>query len=158
MQLTQFKNGLDTDLQFYQESLQNLKLAQSKFQESGDSLSRMNQDSDGKQVLVPLTGSMYVPGKLSNPDKVVVDIGTGYYVEKNSKERHHQIQSHLINSNHQQHINNTSATQAHFNLTCVSNVKHILLPSFIMMEYFCTYTETTLSINFDIYRNLIIIK
>ena len=30
MQLTQFKNGLDTDLQFYQESLQNLKLAQSK--------------------------------------------------------------------------------------------------------------------------------
>ena len=30
MQLTQFKNGLDTDLQFYQESLQNLKIAQSK--------------------------------------------------------------------------------------------------------------------------------
>ena len=31
MQLTQFKQGLDTDLQFYQESLQNLKLAQSKY-------------------------------------------------------------------------------------------------------------------------------
>jgi len=30
MQLTQFKNGLDTDLQFYQESLQNLKMAQAK--------------------------------------------------------------------------------------------------------------------------------
>ena len=30
MQLTQFKNGLDTDIQFYQESLQNLKHAQSK--------------------------------------------------------------------------------------------------------------------------------
>ena len=30
MQLTQFKQGLDTDLQFYQESLQNLKHAQSK--------------------------------------------------------------------------------------------------------------------------------
>ena len=27
MQLTQFKNGLDSDLQFYQESLQNLKMA-----------------------------------------------------------------------------------------------------------------------------------
>ena len=48
-------------------------------------MSRMNQDSDGKQVLVPLTGSMYVPGQLANPDKVVVDIGTGYYVEKSSK-------------------------------------------------------------------------
>ena len=30
MQLTRFKNALDTDLQFYQESLQNLKLAQLK--------------------------------------------------------------------------------------------------------------------------------
>ena len=46
----------------------------------------MTKDNDGKEVLVPLTGSMYVPGKLTNPDKVVVDIGTGYYVEKKSKD------------------------------------------------------------------------
>ena len=32
MQLTQFKNQLDQDLQFYQESLQNLKHAQSKYE------------------------------------------------------------------------------------------------------------------------------
>ena len=55
-----------------------------RFQESGDSLSKMNAESDGKDVLVPLTGSMYVPGQLSNPGKVIVDIGTGYYVEKES--------------------------------------------------------------------------
>ena len=30
MQLTQFKNQMDQDLQFYQESLQTLKLAQTK--------------------------------------------------------------------------------------------------------------------------------
>jgi hypothetical protein len=30
MQLTQFKNGLDSDLTFYKESLQNLKMAQAK--------------------------------------------------------------------------------------------------------------------------------
>jgi prefoldin alpha subunit len=85
MQLTQFKNGLDTDLQFYQESLQNLKLAQAKFQESGDSLNCMSASNEGKPVLVPLTGSMYVPGTLSQPEKVIVDIGTGYYIEKESK-------------------------------------------------------------------------
>ena len=33
---------------------------------------------------MPLTGSMYVPGLLTQPEKVVVDIGTGYYVEKDS--------------------------------------------------------------------------
>ena len=27
---------------------------------------------------------MYVPGLLTQPEKVVVDIGTGYYVEKDS--------------------------------------------------------------------------
>merc|ERR1712059_137019 len=70
MQLTRFKNGLDTDLQFYQESLQNLKLAQAKFQESGDSLNCMVKGNEGKPVLVPLTGSMYVPGALSQPSKV----------------------------------------------------------------------------------------
>ena len=36
----------------------------------------------GKQVLVPLTSSLYVPGRLSDTETVVVDIGTGYYVKK----------------------------------------------------------------------------
>lgn len=36
----------------------------------------------GKTILVPLTNSLYVPGKLSNPEHVIVDVGTGYYVEK----------------------------------------------------------------------------
>lgn len=36
----------------------------------------------GKTILVPLTNSLYVPGKLSDPENVIVDIGTGYYVKK----------------------------------------------------------------------------
>merc|ERR1711874_508628 len=87
MQLTQFKNGLDTDLQFYQESLQNLKLAQTKFQESAESMSKFSPDSAGQDILVPLTGSMYVPGMVTQPETVIVDIGTGYYVEKKSGRR-----------------------------------------------------------------------
>jgi prefoldin alpha subunit len=31
---------------------------------------------------VPLTSSLYVSGKLKNAGKVLVDIGTGYYIEK----------------------------------------------------------------------------
>ena len=33
-------------------------------------------------MLVPLTGSLYCPGKLGGCEKVLVDIGTGYYVRK----------------------------------------------------------------------------
>ena len=53
-----------------------------RFQESSESLQRCGEGNGGKDILVPLTGSMYVPGKLSDTEKVVVEIGTGYYVEK----------------------------------------------------------------------------
>lgn len=33
-------------------------------------------------MLVPLTTSMYVPGNLVDVNKVIVDVGTGYFVEK----------------------------------------------------------------------------
>lgn len=33
-------------------------------------------------MLVPLTGSLYVPGKLCDVENVMVDVGTGYYVQK----------------------------------------------------------------------------
>ena len=39
-------------------------------------------DQQGKSILVPLTSSLYVPGTLKNAGKVLVDVGTGYYIEK----------------------------------------------------------------------------
>lgn len=35
-----------------------------------------------KQLLVPLTGSLYVSGKLADPENVLVDVGARYYIEK----------------------------------------------------------------------------
>lgn len=42
----------------------------------------MNSLTTGTPILVPLTPSLYVPGKLASTDVVFVDIGTGFYVEK----------------------------------------------------------------------------
>jgi hypothetical protein len=36
----------------------------------------------GKPLLVPLTASLYVPGVLADSQNVIVDVGTGFYVEK----------------------------------------------------------------------------
>ena len=33
-------------------------------------------------MLIPLTNSLYVPAKLADHENVIVDIGTGYYVQK----------------------------------------------------------------------------
>lgn len=41
--------------------------------------------ADKKEILVPLTNSLYVKGQISRPDRVLVDIGTGFYIEKVSE-------------------------------------------------------------------------
>ncbi|XP_001608297.1 prefoldin subunit 5 [Nasonia vitripennis] len=82
-QLTQLKQQLDQELMVFQDSLHSLKIAQSKFQESNECLDKFTPNAKGKEILVPLTGSMYVPGKLVDTEKVLIDIGTGYYAEKN---------------------------------------------------------------------------
>lgn len=35
-----------------------------------------------KPLLIPLTSSLYVPGKLADAENVLVDVGARYYVEK----------------------------------------------------------------------------
>ena len=37
-------------------------------------------------MLVPVTGSLYVPGSTTSLDTVLVDVGTGYFIEKSLPE------------------------------------------------------------------------
>lgn len=46
------------ELNLFQESLTSLKMAQGKFQNSGEALEKVTEDSEGKEILVPLTGSV----------------------------------------------------------------------------------------------------
>ena len=48
------------DLNLYQESLQTLKIAQTKFQESADSAEKLEKMKEGSVILVPLTGSVNI--------------------------------------------------------------------------------------------------
>ena len=43
-----------------------------------------NRAPAGKEVLVPLTSSLYVPGVLDPRERVLVDIGTSFYVGKSA--------------------------------------------------------------------------
>ncbi|XP_064397808.1 prefoldin subunit 5-like [Halichondria panicea] len=85
-QLDNVKTQLEEEVQLIQSSMQQLKTVQRKLKDSQDSLETITPENEGKTILVPLTNSMYVPGKLKNCDKVIVDVGTGYYVEKGTKE------------------------------------------------------------------------
>lgn len=59
-----------------------LKQAQNRFADCIESCKAIHEKNEEKTILVPLTSSLYVPGKLADVQKVIVDIGTGYYVEK----------------------------------------------------------------------------
>ncbi|KAJ8359017.1 hypothetical protein SKAU_G00155420 [Synaphobranchus kaupii] len=85
-QLEGLKGQLEQEIEFLTTSIGQLKIAQTKYVEAKDSLGVLGKDNAGKELLVPLTSSMYVPGTLSDVEHVLVDVGTGYYVEKNVEE------------------------------------------------------------------------
>ncbi|XP_028302381.1 prefoldin subunit 5 [Gouania willdenowi] len=82
-QLEGLKSQLDQEVEFLTSSVAQFKIAQTKYVEAKDSLNVLNKNNKGKELLVPLSSSMYVPGILNDVEHVLVDVGTGYYVEKN---------------------------------------------------------------------------
>ncbi|CAI9541203.1 unnamed protein product [Staurois parvus] len=85
-QLEGLKSQLDQEIEFLSSSIAQLKVVQTKFVEAKECLNVLHKSNEGKQILVPLTSSMYVPGTLSNVSNVLVDVGTGYYVEKTAED------------------------------------------------------------------------
>jgi len=90
-QLRTLQSRLSSELEHLTNSHAKLRAAQSKFRDCvrsindgviGSEEKRKGNDKQGDDILVPLTGSLYVKGKLADREKVIVDVGTGFYVEK----------------------------------------------------------------------------
>ncbi|KAL9708976.1 subunit of tubulin prefoldin [Leucoagaricus gongylophorus] len=81
-QLADVKKQLDDELAHLASSFSQLRQAQAKFKACIHSITQIRPQNSHNTILVPLTNSLYVPGKLSDPDHVVVDVGTGYFVKK----------------------------------------------------------------------------
>ncbi|KAN0114207.1 Prefoldin subunit domain containing protein [Russula decolorans] len=81
-QLVEVKRQLEEELSHLTNSFAQLKQAQAKFRSCIESAKEVKRENKDKTVLVPLTSSLYVPGKLRGVENVVVDVGTGYYVQK----------------------------------------------------------------------------
>ncbi|CAM9439210.1 unnamed protein product [Choristocarpus tenellus] len=85
-QLNQVKTQHEEEVQTLSGNFIKLRDAQARFQESITAVETMGYKAEGKEILVPLTQSLYVPGKVVDADKMMVDIGTGYYVEKDQRQ------------------------------------------------------------------------
>ncbi|KAG9094118.1 subunit of tubulin prefoldin [Ceratobasidium sp. 370] len=100
-QLNDVKKQLDEELTHLTNSFAQLKSAQSKFKGCLDNLDEIKPETASKTLLVPLTNSLYVPGKLADTNNVIIDVGTGYYVSKTRAEakKHYQQKVDFVNTN-----------------------------------------------------------
>ncbi|KAJ6918999.1 protein PHYTOCHROME KINASE SUBSTRATE 4-like [Populus alba x Populus x berolinensis] len=105
-QLKALKEQIDLEVNLLQDSLNNIKTATGRLEITATSLHDLSLRPQGKKMLVPLTASLYVPGTLDDADKVLVDIGTGYFVEKtmNEGKNYCERKINLLKSNFDQLI------------------------------------------------------
>lgn len=74
----------EAEIETLVESYKDLQDAKQKFKESLDAIKIQRELPNDKNILVPLTGSMYVPGHITNTKEFLLDIGTQYLVEKDA--------------------------------------------------------------------------
>lgn len=64
------------------DSLEQLREAQNRFIANIQSLTLLKASTVGQEMMIPLTSMAYVPGQLVSNDRVMIDVGTGYYIQK----------------------------------------------------------------------------
>ncbi|KAI8324551.1 Prefoldin-domain-containing protein [Martensiomyces pterosporus] len=85
-QLQKIKSQLEEEMNGLTNAFTQMKQAQAAFRECKSCIETLTPENKDKTIMIPLTNSLYVPGKISNIDSVVVDAGTGYYIEKSAED------------------------------------------------------------------------
>ncbi|TGZ60268.1 hypothetical protein CRM22_008638 [Opisthorchis felineus] len=80
-QLQELTRQYEQKIQLITASVQQLKALQGQFASSKSCLKEFTPESQNGDILVPLTSTLCVPGKLTDTAHVIVDVGTGYYSE-----------------------------------------------------------------------------
>ena len=84
-QLVELKKAIEAEVQQLTNHFQQLYTANKKFTDSASVLTYMEQRAEGREIMVPLTSSLYVPGVMEDNKNVLVEVGAGYFIEKNTQ-------------------------------------------------------------------------
>uniref|UniRef100_A0A7S2RIW7 Prefoldin subunit 5 n=1 Tax=Eucampia antarctica TaxID=49252 RepID=A0A7S2RIW7_9STRA len=86
-QLNQIKQSEESRLQAITNHYATLRASAARFGAAKEALtSVVSPAHDGKDIMIPLTESLYAPGKIKDPNRVMVELGTGFYAEKCAKD------------------------------------------------------------------------
>eukprot|EP00003_Mantamonas_plastica_P021438 TRINITY_DN347_c0_g1_i2.p2 TRINITY_DN347_c0_g1~~TRINITY_DN347_c0_g1_i2.p2 ORF type:complete len:157 (-),score=62.16 TRINITY_DN347_c0_g1_i2:475-945(-) len=94
-QLGMVRKQLEEENQALMGAFTNLKEAQSRFRMAKETVAEFNEDNKDCEVLIPMTQSLYVPGKLNDVKHVLVEVGTGYFVKKTTEGADDYLQGRL---------------------------------------------------------------
>ncbi|EFN55291.1 hypothetical protein CHLNCDRAFT_134230 [Chlorella variabilis] len=81
-ELMEVRQSLETELRTMQQNGVTLQSTAGKFAAAGQAVEYLQDQKQGQPVLLPLTESLYVSGTLESVDSVLLEAGTGYYVER----------------------------------------------------------------------------
>ena len=81
-QLNTVGKQVEGDINSYSSYYTSLKVALAKFSDNKDYIKDINNCSN-KEILVPITSSLYIPGKCGDIKNVMIEVGANYFVGTN---------------------------------------------------------------------------
>ncbi|KAL4428154.1 hypothetical protein ABPG75_002243 [Micractinium tetrahymenae] len=81
-QLLDLRQSLEQEVQGMAQNGLTLQSTAAKFGAAGQAVEYLQDQKQGQPVLLPLTESLYVSGTLESVETVLLEVGTGYYVER----------------------------------------------------------------------------
>jgi prefoldin alpha subunit len=86
-ELMNMRKRLEDDVTTILDSYNGFKFLYKKFEDAKILIKNVSQQkADDCQILIPLSSSLFIPGKIVDTNKFIVDIGTGYYAERNAEQ------------------------------------------------------------------------
>ena len=86
-QLNQIKQSEESRLQAITNHYATLRASAARFGAAKEALNAVISPAhEGKEIMIPLTESLYTPGKIKDTNRVMVELGTGFYAEKSAKD------------------------------------------------------------------------
>ena len=84
-QLGALKTQFENELNEMGSQLEKLHGAKNRFLSTKASLNEVSSFPADNRMMIPLSQSLYVPGTIVDPDKYLIELGTGYFCELPAK-------------------------------------------------------------------------
>lgn len=81
-QLQELGQAIEEEVKQLSVHYQSMITAIRKFSDSKGVMNFTDKFAQGKEIMVPLTSSLYVPGVLSDDNAVLIEAGAGYFIER----------------------------------------------------------------------------